>query len=848
MAFLLTGVIVFQIAAAFLALRLTRFTGRNPAWVLIALALLLMAFRRAVALWQVLQGDASTGLDAAEELAGLVVSALMVAGMAWIAPVFRAMKGSEEQLAGSALKFRTVADFTHDWEYWIAPDGSLNYVSPSCERITGYRAEEFHADAGLLTRILHEEDRGRLGNCLSQPDSREVCSLDFRILTRSGELCWIGHQSRPVFDGDGRWIGRRVSNRDITRRIETEDRLRLEAERVAMLLKLHEQAAQLTDRELHDCALEQAVLLTGSELGFLYLVSEDQATTQLTVWRRRAPGAPAGGPAEPCAAEPAGLWVASVRLRRPASFAEFPDSAVGSGLPEGLPVLRGFLGVPILEGDKVRFLLGVGNKETGYGDYDAVGLRLVANELQKLLSQRRTERALLESQEHLRLKLDSILSPEVAVGEQELANILDVPAIQSLMEDFTAVTGMGTALLDLRGKVLVATGWQEICTRFHRVHPETASNCTESDLYLVRNVRPGEHVAYKCKNQLWDVVTPLFLGGKHVGNIYTGQFFYEDENVEPTPFIAQAERYGFDREAYLAALGRVPRLSREHVNAGMEFLSKFAELVSKLSYGNIRVAQAMSEQKRVDEELRRLNTELERRVAERTREVTAVNKELEAFAYSVSHDLRAPLRGIDGWSLALLEDHGEALNEEARGYLGRVRAEAQQMGRLIDDLLKLSRVTRSEMRKTSVDLSALVEMIAGRLREASPERQLEFCIEPGLTDWGDGSLLEIALSNLLENAVKFTGKQVQARIEFGRAEVSGKPVYFVRDNGAGFDSSSARNLFGPFQRMHRTSDFPGTGIGLATVRRIVDRHGGRIWAESRTGRGATFSFTLQEGT
>jgi PAS domain S-box-containing protein len=245
-----------------------------------------------------------------------------------------------------------------------------------------------------------------------------------------------------------------------------------------------------------------------------------------------------------------------------------------------------------------------------------------------------------------------------------------------------------------------------------------------------------------------------------------------------------------------------------------------------------------------EEAIRKLNAELEQRVEARTAQLAVANKELEAFAYSVSHDLRAPLRGIDGWSQALIEDYGAQLDDQGRTFLSRVRAETQRMGVLVDDLLRLSRVGRAEMHRQPVDLSAIARSLASSLRQSAPERAVEFIIEPDLIAEGDVALLEIALSNLLGNAFKFTGKATSARIEFGRTDGSDGNAYFVRDDGPGFDMAYAKRLFGAFQRLHKASEFPGTGIGLATVQRIVHLHGGRVWADAAVGRGATFFFTL----
>ena len=230
--------------------------------------------------------------------------------------------------------------------------------------------------------------------------------------------------------------------------------------------------------------------------------------------------------------------------------------------------------------------------------------------------------------------------------------------------------------------------------------------------------------------------------------------------------------------------------------------------------------------------------------AELVRELEHKNRELESFSYAVSHDLQAPLRRIDSFSRAVLESQGDKLDDAGRRYLERVREASQHMSELIDDVLYLSRVTTADLREQDVNLSAIATLILNRLQESEPARKVETKLRPAVIVTGDGQLLRIALENLLENAWKFTSKQSDARIEFGVTQASGEPTYFVRDNGAGFDMTYADRLFGPFQRLHRQGEYPGSGIGLATVQRIIHRHGGRVWAEGLVGQGATFQFTL----
>lgn len=259
----------------------------------------------------------------------------------------------------------------------------------------------------------------------------------------------------------------------------------------------------------------------------------------------------------------------------------------------------------------------------------------------------------------------------------------------------------------------------------------------------------------------------------------------------------------------------------------------------------------VSQLERKQEELREsevrlalLNQELEERVVKRTAALAAANQELDAFSYTVSHDLRAPLRAMDGFSQALLEDYERKLDDQGKDYLNRVRAGCQRMAQLIDDLLQLSRVGRREIDQQTIDLSDIARTVAAELKQSEPDREVEFDIAPDVTAKGDARLLRIVLDNLLGNAWKFTRKNPRARIEFGVTEQDGQPAYHVRDDGAGFDMAYADKLFRPFQRLHGSEEFEGTGIGLATVIRIIARHGGRAWVDSTVGQGTTVYFAL----
>ena len=326
------------------------------------------------------------------------------------------------------------------------------------------------------------------------------------------------------------------------------------------------------------------------------------------------------------------------------------------------------------------------------------------------------------------------------------------------------------------------------------------------------------------------------------------------QNIVTRPVLAIAEiardvvgRRDYSRRAVKMSGDEVGTL----VEAFNDMLAEIERRTQELEASNARLGREVEERSRAEAEVLRLNAELEDRVRERTAQLETANKELEAFSYSVSHDLRAPLRAIDGFGQALVDDFPQHLPEAARRYLTRIRGSTQYMAQLIEDLLNLARVSRGKLECRPVDLSQLARAVAGELQQRESGRSVEISVWDGMSAEADPHLLRVALENLIGNAWKFTSKCEKPHIEIGALKDHGHTTFFVRDNGAGFDMAFADKLFGAFQRLHAARDYAGTGIGLATVQRIVHRHGGRIWAEAEVGKGAVFFFTLAfeaEGT
>lgn len=412
-----------------------------------------------------------------------------------------------------------------------------------------------------------------------------------------------------------------------------------------------------------------------------------------------------------------------------------------------------------------------------------------------------------------------------------LAELIDLPQLQKLMESLHQATGINHALIDNDGVVHTAVGWQEICTRFHRVNAETCAKCNESDRHIQRHLRDAPYVGYRCPQGLVDYATPVVIEGEHIANVFTGQLLHQPPDVEF--FRRQAKRYGFDEEAYLAALAKVPVIPEEKIREVMAFQVQLAQMLAGQGLARLRQQEAEVELEAVNQGL-----------AQRTRELEVANRELEEFSYSVSHDLRTPLRAIAGFVRILEDDYGARFDDEGRRLLGVVSNNAVRMGELVEAIVAFLRVGRRPVKAAAIDMAALAAEVWAELVAACPGRRLRFAAGDLPPARGDRALLRQVLSHLFSNAIKFTAPRPEAEIVMGFTPGERENTYHIKDNGVGFDMKFQDKLFRVFERLHSPGEFGGAGIGLATVKRIVVRLGGRVWAEGRPGEGATIYFTL----
>jgi signal transduction histidine kinase/PAS domain-containing protein/ActR/RegA family two-component response regulator len=480
-----------------------------------------------------------------------------------------------------------------------------------------------------------------------------------------------------------------------------------------------------------------------------------------------------------------------------------------------------------------------------------------------ITDRKKAEKALRESEGRVRKKLDAILLPEGDIGTLELADVLDMPMFQSLMTDLSAIMPCAVAILDRAGNILLAVGWQDICAKFHRVHPEACKNCLESDTILSGGAEQGEYKIYECKNNLCDVAVPIVVGGSHVGNLFLGQIILEDKPVDYELFRAQARKYGFDEKAYLEALDRVPRWSRERVEAVARYLTKLSNLLVKLSYSSIKLSRSLNERERAEAELCKYRDHLEELVQQRTTELVTARDEAQAadraksvFLATMSHEIRTPMTAILGYADLLLDPN---LNSSTRNsYAGTIHRSGEHLLTIINDILDLSKIEsgKMEMDFERCSLVPLLIDVSNMLRSRARQRGLELSLElaGALPEMivTDVARLRQAIVNLAGNAIKFTEKgsvRIVARYE-PKTEARPSTICIqCIDTGIGIGKEILPQLFVAFHQGDASVSrrYGGTGLGLAISHRIAKMLGGDLTVESEVGRGSTFTLTIPTG-
>ena len=645
--------------------------------------------------------------------------------LGWLSETRDKLKSSvqERQQAEAAMRaseqhFRNVADFTHEWEYWTAPDGSLTWMSPSCERVTGYPVEDFQQDPGLISQICHPEDRDLLVDHVHEITGHQgLAPMDFRIRHRDGRQIWISHVCVPVWDSEGRPAGRRATNVEITERKQSE-------------LKLQESEQRF--RTIFDRAIDGIVIF--SIEGEIIDVNDAFASMH-------------GRTRE----EMRGMHLSEL------------DVAESAGLaPERMRRL--------LAGETLCVELEQLHQDGHVFLTEATGSLITLGELPVILSFHRDISGRKQAEEALQ-------------HERELK-----AAIVDSTDD-----AIITKLLD--GTV---TSWNQAAEKLLGYSAE------EMVGQSVRTIIPSDHYAE------------------------------EEEVLDRTRNGEQIKHYQTVRKA-----------KDGHLVPISLTISPIRDKDGRI-IGASKIARDITEIKEMEQAIQTLNRDLEHRVEIRTKQLEAAIQELGAFTYSVSHDLRAPLRHLTGFVELLNRQSNSGLDAKSRHYLEVISQSATKMGCLIDDLLSFSRMGRAEMMKDTVDLGRLTQEVREELsRDLPPGRGLHWRIGELPVVTGDQAMLRLVLVNLLSNAVKYSRHAEAPVIEVGAWLSEGREwTVCVRDNGAGFEMKYVDKLFGLFQRLHSSTEYEGTGVGLANVQRIIARHGGRTWAEGELNKGAAFYFTL----
>ncbi len=693
---------------------------------------------------------------------------------------------AEQALRLSEARYRTLVGASPDGILQADTDGVILFASP--QLLSMLHVKEAGEVVGqLICSLVAPEDRERAcENINSSVQGSFQAYNTYTFLRSDGTRFTVETSSAPWQNAEGQTGGMISIVRDITERQKAERTLRESEERYRTLFELESDAILLVDYETF--RIEDANPAAVRLYGYSHAEMLSMSAMKLSM--------------EPEYADPTDSQVVHIPLQ----YHHSKDGAV-------FPV------------------------EITWHYFDWQNTRKLI-----IVSRDITDR--VQTEEALKKRLQALTQPLDAPLTIEFSDLFDIARIQAVQDSFAEAVGVASIVTDLVGTPITRpSNYSHLCAQLVQKPPQGLSDCYCANSNPPESTYDGPFIQTCPNSGLWRASAGITVGGKHIANWLIGQV--KSQAISDARLQQFSVEIGADAEAVRQAMIEMPGMSKEQFQKIAHALFLLANELSQEAYQNMQQARFITERKQMEEKLREHREHLEELVQQRTTQLTAINQELEAFSYSVAHDLRSPLRAIDGFSRTLLEEHAGQLNPQGLAYLERIMAADRRMGQLIDDLLSLSRLNRSEIIYETVDLSAIAHDILVDLNQRHPERKVEVIIANGLVVKADRRLISILLENLLGNAWKFTAKTDSARIELG-AEIGKARTFFVRDNGAGFDMAYADKLFGAFQRLHTEGEFPGTGIGLATVKRIIHRHNGEVWATGEVNQGATFYFTLPE--
>ncbi|HPH97851.1 MAG TPA: PAS domain S-box protein [Anaerolineaceae bacterium] len=791
----------------------------------------------------------------------------------------------EEVIRESEAKYRQITENMTDVIWTADLDFNFTYVSPSVFRVFGLSpeafitqpvAERYTSESLNQIQAIQSEQRKKLASGSVEKQERWIAEME--AIRKDGQHFWVQNIVTFVFDDSGKPAGILGTISDITDRWAVQERLKRSEERMRFALETSQLGAwdlDLVDhtafRSLqHDQIFGYQELLPEwtYEMFMQHVHPEDRAEVHAkfqeaiekkTNWNFECRIIRADG-------EERWIWAAGTHIadsrgtnRRMAGIVQdITERKRGEqALKENEIRYRAFFeqspdGVVILDPSNGNFMdfndqtckqLGYTREELSHMNVADIEVLETSAEvrahIQSILAAGQGEFETQHRTKQGEVRDIHVIARVINTGQQEIYHCIwrDITERKRAEEALRQEKVFTDAIFTSVPGLLYLYSEDGYLLRWNKRHEELTGYSSEEldHFYLLDWYRDEPEDIERITRGVQRALTEGFATEE-------GHLVTKDGSVLLFDFTAARLELG--GKIYFAGIGIDISERRKAEEAIQAAQAKLEQLLEEAEVSRRTLLSLVEDQKAAEEQIRKLNQELERRVKERTAQLEMANQELESFSYSVSHDLRAPLRALDGFSSALLEDYAGKLDDQGQHYLERIQEASRRMGQLINDLLNLSRVTRSDFVRRRVNLTGLARQIVEDLRAQAPERQVDFDIAADMVIDGDANLIRIAMENLLHNAFKFTSRCDRAFIQVGMTEQNGEKVYFVRDNGAGFNMDHASKLFTPFQRLHRAQEFPGTGIGLSIVQRIIARHGGRIWPESEIGRGTTFNFTL----